>query len=261
MDETMPSGWTCERSTCSGRNFPVRTSTVRSPQAWAPTMSLSRSSPIIHVIRASASSASSAASKYAGVGLPRIVASTCAANSRPATNAPESSIGPCFVCHQRLRCNAKRSAPISTSPNARAMFGYEKTRAFCSGSSPRPPMRTASTLKPTSCISPARSSARPGIVSASTRFPASSRAATAAVVCSSSSSSSIPRPRRSSASAARARVVEFVTNRSRWPFSRSRATASAAPRIGSPETCRTPSTSRRIAATAGESNRAAGRGG
>src|SRR5919197_505079 len=47
------------------------------------------------------------------------------------------------------------------------------------------------------------------------------------------------------------RVVVFVTNRSRWPFSRRRRTASAAPAIGSPETCRTPSMSSKIAAMTG----------
>ena len=54
-----------------------------------------------------------------------------------------------------------------------------------------------------------------GIVSASTRLPASARAAAIGVVCSSSSSTSIPSARSSSASVARAtRVVLFVTNRS-----------------------------------------------
>src|SRR5438067_5815901 len=65
----------------------------------------------------------------------------------------------------------------------------------------------------------------------------------------------MPCPRRSSASCARERVVVFATKRSRCPFCRSRRTASAAPGIGSPETCRTPSTSRRIAAMDGESIR------
>jgi len=51
-------------------------------------------------------------------------------------------------------------------------------------------------------------------------------------------------------------VVVFVTNRRRCPFARSRRTASAAPEIGSPETCRTPSMSSRIAAmTSSESIR------
>ena len=50
-------------------------------------------------------------------------------------------------------------------------------------------------------------------------------------------------------------VVEFVTKRSRWPASRRRRTASTAPGIGSPETCSTPSTSRRIAAMDAESIR------
>src|SRR5439155_410847 len=95
----------------------------------------------------------------------------------------------------------------------------------------------------------------PCIVSASTRLPASALAAAAAVVCTSSSSSTTPRSRSSVASAARDRVVVFVTKRSRWPFSRSRAIASCIPGSASPETWRTPSTSRRMAAMADESIR------
>ena len=49
------------------------------------------------------------------------------------------------------------------------------------------------------------------------------------------------------------RTVMFVTNRSRWPRSRSVVTASAAPAIGLPETWKTPSMSRRMAAMARES--------
>src|SRR5262249_30835707 len=70
-----------------------------------------------------------------------------------------------------------------------------------------------------------------------------------------SSSSSMPCDRSCSASCARERVVELVTKRSRWPSSRSRLTAEAAPAIGAPETCRTPSTSRRMAAMDSESIR------
>ena len=47
----------------------------------------------------------------------------------------------------------------------------------------------------------------------------------------------------------------LVTNRSRCPSARSRAIASTAPGIGSPETWRTPSTSSRMAAMPGESIR------
>src|SRR3954466_3026611 len=54
---------------------------------------------------------------------------------------------------------------------------------------------------------------------------------------------------------ARERVVEFVTNRMRCPCDRRRLTAAAAPAIGSPETCRTPATSRRMAAMDAESIR------
>ena len=102
---------------------------------------------------------------------------------------------------------------------------------------------------------PSRSSRIPGIVSASTRFPARARAATAPVVCSSPSSRSMPIVRRCSTTCARERVVVFVTKRIRWPRSRRRRTAAAAPAIGSPETCSTPSTSRRIAAMDVESIR------
>src|ERR671910_3537410 len=55
-------------------------------------------------------------------------------------------------------------------------------------------------------------------------------------------------PRNSSTSVARHRVELLVTNRSRCPSARRRATASTAPGIGSPETWRTPSTSSRMAA-------------
>src|SRR4051812_16452989 len=50
-------------------------------------------------------------------------------------------------------------------------------------------------------------------------------------------------------------VVEFVTKRRRCPSSRRRLIAEAAPAMGAPETCRTPSTSRRIAAMDVESIR------
>src|SRR3954469_23322960 len=93
------------------------------------------------------------------------------------------------------------------------------------------------------------------IVNASTRRPLSVAAAARGVVWSSSSASSIPIFRSSSASAARVCVVLFVTKRSRWPSRRSRSTASAPPAIGSRETWKTPSTSRRIAAMDGESIR------
>ena len=74
------------------------------PGACAPAMSPSRSSPTIQVSSGSASSASIAAAKYCGLGLPSTVASIPAAYSSPATNAPASSRGPSAVCHQRLRC-------------------------------------------------------------------------------------------------------------------------------------------------------------
>src|SRR5579872_230674 len=50
-------------------------------------------------------------------------------------------------------------------------------------------------------------------------------------------------------------VVELVTNRIRWPAERSWRTASTAPGMGSPETCSTPSTSRRMAAIDADSIR------
>src|SRR4051794_25263198 len=65
----------------------------------------------------------------------------------------------------------------------------------------------------------------------------------------------MPNERISSASALRECVVLLVTNRTAWPISRSRAVALAPPRIGCPETCSTPSTSRRIALMAADSIR------
>src|SRR5205814_9260965 len=63
IDDTIASGRTRPRSTASGRNFPVRTRIVFIPYACAPAMSASMSSPTIHAMCASASTASSAASK------------------------------------------------------------------------------------------------------------------------------------------------------------------------------------------------------
>src|SRR3954449_1905273 len=88
-----------------------------------------------------------------------------------------------------------------------------------------------------------------------TRRPRSASTAASAVVCTSSTSSSIPMACRPAARSAFERVVAFVTKRSRCPASRRRRTASAAPGSGWPETCRTPSTSSRIAAMAVESIR------
>src|ERR671930_997702 len=62
-EDTIPSGMTLPRSTVSGRNLPVRTSTVRRPKRCAPAMSDSMSSPTIQVSAGSASSASTAAAK------------------------------------------------------------------------------------------------------------------------------------------------------------------------------------------------------
>src|SRR5579884_766064 len=122
IDEMMPSGCTCERSTSSGRNFPVRTSTVCMPCLCAPTQSPSTSSPTIHVSPGSASSAPSAAAKYSGDGFPSTVASVPDAYSSPATNAPASRRGPSVVCHQRFLCRQYRSAPASSSWKARFRF-------------------------------------------------------------------------------------------------------------------------------------------
>src|SRR4029079_18938327 len=85
------------------------------------------------------------------------------------------------------------------------------------------------------------------MTSARTRRPRSASTAESAVDCTSSTSSSIPIAWRPAARSAFERVVAFVTRRSRGPASRRRRTASAAPGSGWPETCRTPSTSSRIA--------------
>ena len=86
------------------------------------------------------------------------------------------------------------------------------------------------------------------MVIASTRLPASTRPATPPVVWSSSSSISNPIRRSRWPSSRREVVVELVTNRRRWPAARRPRTASIAPGIGLPDTCSTPSTSRRMAA-------------
>src|SRR6476661_7480797 len=221
IEETIPSGFTREVSTVSGRNFPVRTRTACIPTPRAPTTSVSRSSPTIHVIDGSASSARHAASKYAGLGLPSTFASVCAASSSPA--------------------------------KARARFMYEKTR-FVSGDSSQPPIKTASALSPTRST-PSRSPTSACMTSARTRRPRSASTAASAVVCTSPTSRSMPDDLRPAARSAFERVVVFVTNRSRCPASRRRCTASAAPGKAWPETCRTPSTSSRIAAMAAESIR------
>src|SRR5437763_9692984 len=130
---------------------------------------------------------------------------------------------------------------------------YEKTR-FVSGESSAPPIRTASTLSPTSSI-PSRSPTRACMTSARTRRPCRAATAASAVVCISPTSSSIPIACRPAARSAFERVVVFVTKRSRCPPSRRRCTAAAAPGSAWPETCRTPSTSSRIAAMDGDSIR------
>src|SRR6478736_6531529 len=187
IEETIPSGFTREVSTVSGRNFPVRTRTACIPTPRAPTTSVSRSSPTM------------------------------------------------------------------SSAKARARFMYEKTR-FVSGDSSQPPIKTASALSPTRST-PSRSPTSACMTSARTRRPRSASTAASAVVCTSPTSRSMPDDLRPAARSAFERVVVFVTNRSRCPASRRRCTASAAPGKGWPETCRTPSTSSRIAAMAAESIR------
>src|SRR5262245_19092260 len=130
---------------------------------------------------------------------------------------------------------------------------YEKTR-FVSGESSAPPIKTASALSPTSSM-PARSPTSACMTSARTRRPRSASTAASAVVCTSPTSSSIPISWSPVASSAFERVVVFVTKGSLWPSSRRRPTAAAAPGRGWPDTCRTPSTSSRIAAMAAESIR------
>src|SRR4029079_1756926 len=85
--------------------------------------------------------------------------------------------------------------------------------------------------------------------------PRSASTAASAVVCTSVTSRSMPLDWRPAARSALARVLAFVTKRRRGPASRRRRTASAAPGNGWPETCKTPSTSSRIAAMNGDSIR------
>src|SRR5215211_4525971 len=90
------------------------------------------------------------------------------------------------------------------------------------------------------------------MTSASTRWPCRSFPAASGVVVMSSLSSLKPIDCSSPASMLRARVVLFVTKRTRWPRSRRARTASGAPGTALPETCRTPSMSSRIAVIARE---------
>src|SRR5918996_2738273 len=104
IESTTASGFDSAAASVLSRNFPVRTRIARRPAALAPPTSASTSSPTMTASEGAASSSARALSKYERLGLPTSVASTPAAYSSPATNAPESRSGPREVCHQRLRC-------------------------------------------------------------------------------------------------------------------------------------------------------------
>ena len=178
-----------------------------------------------------------------------------AAYSSPATNAPASSRGavgglPPAVLVQAVELGAR----VELVEGAVQVQVREDAAR-----SPRPRRRRRAARRRRSCrraAGPSRSSRMPGIVSASTRLPARTRAATPPVVCSSSSSSSMPIARSCSASCARERGRRVRDEANPVPVARADgARRGGAPAIGSPETCSTPSTSRRIAAMDAESIR------
>ena len=192
--------------------------------------------------------------KYVGLGLPRTVASIPAAYSSPATNAPESSSGPARRLPPRVLVQA-------VELRAGLELGERAAQGSCTrrrGSSPASRRRPRSARPRRNRRRAARPRGRrgsPASSSASTRLPASACAAARRrrlelVVLELDA-------HRAELLGERARdcVVLFVTKRRRCPSSRSRRTAAAAPGIGAPETCSTPSTSRRMAAMDGESIR------
>ena len=81
---------------------------------------------------ASAASAFAASVKNSRAGLPTILALTPAENSSPATNAPESIVGPSGVSHQRFLCMPISSAPLRIRRNARLRL----SQVAASGESP-----------------------------------------------------------------------------------------------------------------------------
>ena len=225
------------------------------PCRCAPTMSPSRSSPTIHVSPASASSASSAAAKYCGARLAEhrrlgvggvLEPGDERARVEARRRRPSATSGSCAGSRGRRRPRSSR--------NARFRFRYEKTRPVSSPSS-APPISTASTFMPIELqalevVEDAGHRQREHALALRARAPRPLRSSAAP-----RRRASMPIARRCSTSCARERVVVFVTKRIRWPRSRRRRTASTAPAIGSPETCSTPSTSRRIAAMDVESIR------
>ena len=224
------------------------------PTPRAPTTSVSRSSPTIHVIdglgveRAAGGVEVGDArlAEHGRLGLRRVLEPgdvTAGVEQRPVLSSATSGCGGGSRARRRPR-----------APRTRARGSCTRRRGSSRATRRAPPIRTASASSPTSST-PSRSPTSACMTSARTRRPRSASTAASAVVCTSSTSSSIPIACRPAARSAFERVVAFVTKRSRWPASRSRRTASAAPGSGWPETCRTPSTSSRIAAMAAESIR------
>src|SRR5438034_5653656 len=103
IESRTASGWALQ-APASSRNLPVRTRIVCIPSTPAPPMSVSTSSPTIQAFSGSASSTSSAASKYEALGFPSTVAGAPVAYSSPTTKAPASRSAPRDVCHHGFLC-------------------------------------------------------------------------------------------------------------------------------------------------------------
>ena len=235
IESTTASGCGSASRSAPGRNLPVRTSTPRSPIALAPPMSASTSSPTITASAGVASTSASAASKYAGVGLAhdlRLDArgvlepgdERAGVEERPAARLPPAVpvqadepralaelgegpvqvvVGEDFARSRRSRRRRREGRPRRRRRRAR------RTRRGRLGSS-------SSSARARAC--PARACpAASGVVVDVLALELESDAAELV---------GEPTPR--------ARVVLFVTKRSRWPSSRSARTASGAPGIGLP---------------------------
>ena len=119
----------------------------RRPTRWAARMSERTSSPTIAMSARARSRPTSrrrsamATEKNSGWGLPTMRARVSVANSRPATKAPESSVGPSGVSHHGFWCMPTSFAPPRTRRNARFML----SNVTSSGESP---MTTAAAVAP-----------------------------------------------------------------------------------------------------------------
>ena len=205
-------------------------------------MSASMSSPTITVSPASASSAARAASKYAAARLPNDLRLDAAAYSSPATKAPASRAA-LEVCHQRFRCRRNEARP----PPAQRRRGSD-SRTRRRGRS-RPSRRRHRQHSVGPVLDERRGSRGRADGRHRQREHACPRGACRRRAAWSRSRPPRARCRSRGARRERARARGVVGDEAQAVASSRRAgTASGAPGIGSPETWRTPSMSRRMAA-------------